>query len=186
MNSILTYTIDETDKVISTNSEWDTFAKEGDAASLEYSVHGKSIWGFIGVEKLKTLYYQLFEGVRATQKAVNINFRCDNSQSMKFMSMSIEPEPNNYLKISTCLLREISRKKALAREVFYLGITNGTPMCSSCNRVHPHKEVGWIEIDKALSLKLISEKLNVTFEICDSCVEYFDKTISELKHATKH
>ncbi|MDF1694259.1 MAG: hypothetical protein P1U56_00410 [Saprospiraceae bacterium] len=181
MNPILTYTIDETDRVISTNSEWDSFAKQSDAADLEYSVHGKSIWSFIGAEKLKNLYFQLFEGVRATQKAVDINFRCDNAQVMKFMNMSIEPEPNNYLKISTCLLREISRKKALAREVFYLGLKNGTPMCSNCNRVYPHETVGWIEVDKALSSKLISEKLNVTFEICESCIEYFDKTINKLK-----
>jgi len=181
MKPVLTYVIDASDKVVSTNSEFDSFAKESDASELEYSVHGKSIWSFLGAEKLKALYYQLFEGVRATQKSVDINFRCDNAQVLKFMNMTIEPEPNNCLKISTRLLREISRKRALAREVFYLGIANGTPMCSNCNRVHINAAIGWIEVDKALASNLISDKLNVLFKVCDDCVEYFDKTINELK-----
>ena len=183
MNPILTYTIDGKDRVVSTNSEWGVFAKKSSAASLEYSVHGKSIWSFIGAEKLKKLYYQLFEGVRATQKSVNINFRCDNSQMMKFMNMTIEPESNGFLRISTCLLKEISRKKALAREVFYLGIIKGIPMCSNCNRVYIKSEIGWVEIDIALSSNLISDKLNVSFEVCESCVDYFDKTIYQLKES---
>ena len=181
MNQVLTYVIDGSDKVVSTNLEFKAFAKKSKAASLEYSVQGKSIWSFIGADKLKSLYYQLFEGVRASQKAVDINFRCDNPQVLKFMNMTIEPAPNNFLKISTRVLKEITRKKALAREVFYLGINNGLPMCSNCNRVYIGSIFGWIEVDKALESNLISDKLNVTFGVCDSCVEYFDETINELK-----
>ena len=181
MNSILTYVIDDADKVISTNAEFNSFAKKNDAAVLEYSVHGKSIWSFLGAEKLKALYVQLFEGVRATQKAVDINFRCDNSQVLKFMNMTIKPQDNNHLEISTRLLREISRKKALAREVFYLGINKGIPMCSNCNRVFINTHIGWIEVDKALESKLISDKLNVSFGVCPDCIKYFDETINELK-----
>lgn len=181
MNSVLTYVIDESDKVISTNSEFNSFAKQNDAAVLEYSVHGKSIWSFLGAEKLKSLYLQLFEGVRSTQKQVDINFRCDNSQVMKFMNMVIKPQPNNHLEISTKLLREISRKKALAREVFYLGINKGIPMCSNCNQVYINSFMGWIEIDKALEANFISDKLNVTFDICPNCIKYFDNTINSLK-----
>ena len=40
----------------------------------------------------------------------------------------------------------------------------------------------WLEIDKALNSNLISDKLNVSFEICESCVDYFGKTIDELKN----
>ncbi|MEM9544744.1 MAG: hypothetical protein AAGA77_02160 [Bacteroidota bacterium] len=181
MNPVLTYVIDSSDKVIETNSEFNSFAQKSDAASLEYSVHGKSIWSFIGAEKLKSLYRQLFEGVRSTQKAVDINFRCDDSQVLRFMNMTIEPEKEDFLKISTRLLREISRKKALAREVFYLGITKGTPMCSNCNKVYINSAIGWMEVDKALNSNLISDKLNVSFEVCSTCVAYFDKTIDQLK-----
>ena len=99
------------------------------------------------------------------------------------MNLSIEPEPNDFLKISTCLLKEISRKKALAREVFYLGINKGTPMCSNCNRIYIEPNIGWIEVDVALSSDLISDELNVSFGVCESCVDYFDKTIYELKHS---
>lgn len=181
MNSPLIYTIDNNDTVVSTNSEWSSFAKANDAAALEYSVHGKSIWSFMGAEKLQKLYVQLFEGVRATRSAVNINFRCDNSQVLKFMNMTIEPLHDDFLKISTRLLREISRKKALAREVFYLGINNGVPMCSNCNKIYIDYNIGWVEVDKALSLNHISEELNVSFGVCDACVEYFDNTINNLK-----
>ena len=184
MNPVLTYVIDDSDKVVETNSEFNSFAQKSDAASLEYSVHGKSIWSFIGAEKLEILYRQLFDGVRSTQKAVDINFRCDDSKVLRFMNMTIEPEPENFLKISTKLLREISRKKALAREVFYLGITKGTPMCSNCNKVFINSSIGWIEVDKALSTNLISDKLNVTFEVCDTCIKYFDETINQLKGST--
>jgi len=182
MNPILTYIIDESDKVISTNSEFNSFAKKSDAATLEYSVHGKSIWNFIGMDKLKLLYMQLFEGVRNTQKPVNINFRCDNAQVMKFMNMVIEPRPDNELRISTRLQREISRKKALAREVFYLGLNKGVPMCSNCNRIKVASPIGWIEVDKALSSNFISDKLNVTFELCGDCEVYFKETIKELEN----
>ena len=181
MNSVLTYVIDGSDTVVETNLEFNSFAKENDAAELEYSVHGKSIWSFMGIEKLQNMYVQLFDGVRSTQKSVDINFRCDNAQVLKFMNMTIEPIQDNFLKISTKLLREISRKKALAREVFYLGINKGIPMCSNCNRVFLASGFGWIEIDKAISSKMISDKLNVTFDVCDSCIDYFDETINKLK-----
>ena len=46
MNQVLTYVIDGSDKVVSTNLEFKAFAKKSDAATLEYSVHGKSIWSF--------------------------------------------------------------------------------------------------------------------------------------------
>ena len=117
MNQVLIYVINGSDRVVSTNLEFKAFAQKSRAFSLEYCVHGKSIWSFIGADKLKSLYYQLFEGVRETQKAVDINFRCDNTQVLKFMNMIIEPRSNNYLKISTRILKEITRKKALAREV---------------------------------------------------------------------
>ena len=181
MHPVLTYIIDDSDKVVSINSEFTAFAKEGNAASLEYSVHGKSIWNFIGIDKLQILYMQLFDGVRKKQKEVNIHFRCDNAKVMKFMNMIIEPMPENALKISTKVLREITRKKALGREVFYLGILNGIPMCSNCNKIKIDPPIGWIEIEKALNSDLISKELNVAFDLCETCEDYFKKTIEKLE-----
>lgn len=181
MNKVLTYVIDGSDKVKSTNSEFNSFARRNNARSLTNSVQGKSIWSFISTGKLKSFYFQLFEGVRATQRQVDINFRCDNSQMLKFMNMVIKPLPNNFLQISTRQLRQITRQKALAREIFYLGINNGIPMCSNCNRVHVSDIIGWTEVDKALESNLISDKLNVSFGVCDACIEYFDTTLDSLK-----
>ena len=53
MNQVLTYVIDGSDRVVSTNLEFKAFANRSNASSLEYSVHGKSIWSFIGADKLK-------------------------------------------------------------------------------------------------------------------------------------
>ena len=96
------------------------------------------------------------------------------------MTMRIEPQLEGMLDITTELIREVDRKQVLGREIIYMGISGGTPMCSQCNKIHVRKIDLWMEIDYALALGYISDQLNVTFSICDSCVDTFNRKIESM------
>ena len=96
------------------------------------------------------------------------------------MQMSIK-NLGKELSIETQLLREIPRRKMLEREILYMGVTNGMPMCSHCNKIYIYTESSWMEIDDALEEKYIDGKLNVNFSICDECFSSLHQISQELK-----
>jgi hypothetical protein len=95
--------------------------------------------------------------------------------------MYIAPVGDNNLQIKTKLIRQVDRKKILSREILYLGIHSGTPMCSNCNKIYINKKGIWMEIDLAIDKNLIDKELSVNFKICEDCINEFKGIILELE-----
>lgn len=180
MASTLSYIIDINDIIISANHGFGKFARENNAKDLAKSIIGESIWKFIYFDEVHRLYQRLFEAIRKTGKEITLNFRCDSHNVLRFMKMYIEPIGENNLQIKTKLIRQVDRKKMLSREILFLGIHSGTPMCSHCNKIYINDKGVWMEIDLALDKNLIDRELSVNFKICEDCVSQFNCIISEL------
>lgn len=174
------YTVDDANTIISVLGDWDAFARANDSEVLADSVIGRSIWDFLAVPTVLQLYRELFAAVRRNDKAVSLHFRCDSDAVLRFMTMRIDPKAQGVLDITTDLIREVERKQVLSREIIYMGISGGTPMCSQCNKIHVRTIDLWMEIDYALALGYISDQLNVTFSICDTCVDTFHRKIDSM------
>jgi hypothetical protein len=174
------YTVDDANTITNVRGDWDEFARANDSKALVDNVLGRPIWDFLSVPAVLQLYQELFSAVRRHAKAVALHFRCDSDAVLRFMTMRIDPGEQGALDITTELIREVSRKQVLGREIIYMGISGGTPMCSQCNKIHVRKIDLWMEIDYALALGYISDKLNVNFSICDSCVDTFHRKIKSM------
>lgn len=181
MSSTLSYIIDINDKIISANHGFGKFAIENNSKDLAKSIIGESIWKFIYFDEVHRLYQRLFEAIRKTDKKVDLNFRCDSHDVLRFMKMNIEPIGENSLQIKTKLIRQVDRKKMLSREILYLGINSGTPMCSNCNKIYINEKSAWLEIDKAIEKNHIGRELSVNFKICEDCVDQINSIISEME-----
>ena len=181
MASSLSYIIDLNNTIISTNHGFGEFANENNAKDLANSIIGESIWKFIYFDDVNRLYERLFEAIRKTDKEVALNFRCDSHNVLRFMKMYIEPIGESNLQIKTELIRQLDRKIMLSREILFLGINNGTPMCSHCNKIYINGKGVWMEIDHAIEKNLIGDELSVNFKICEDCVIQFNNIISELE-----
>lgn len=181
MSAGLSYTLDQSNTIISTNLGFGTFASANNAEDLSAAVIGQSIWKYISYGEVQGLYQRLFEAIRLTGKEVVLNFRCDSHQVLRFMKMYIEPAADKHIKVTTKLIREIERKVLLRKEILYLGANAGTSMCSKCNRVYISVRGQWMEIDQAIQEEYIADELSVSFKICDTCTDDLQKIIEEVE-----
>jgi hypothetical protein len=177
----LSYIIDINDIIISANHGFGKFASENNAKDLAKSIIGESIWKFIYFDEVHRLYQRLFEAIRKTDKEITLNFRCDSHNVLRFMKMYIEPIGENNLQIKTKLIRQVDRTKMLSREILFLGIHSGTPMCSHCNKIYINEKSVWLEIDEAIEKNLIGRELSVNFKMCEDCINEFNGIILELE-----
>ena len=172
------YTIDGADIITSTGGAFDVFAAANDAPELQ--VVGRPIWEFLGTEIMNTVYKNLFAAVRSSSKPVNITFRCDSKDTLRFMNMHIQPEQQNALLITSSTMKTVPRARILASEILYRGVKDGLPMCSHCNKIYVDALEAWLEIDAAVAAGLISDNLSVSFDLCQECQKTFKSTTAQL------
>lgn len=179
-NMPIEYTVDNANTITAVKGNWDSFAKANNSIAMADTVVGKPIWNFLSVPAVLQLYKELFSAVRRNDKSVSLHFRCDSEAVLRFMTMRIKPMEAKHLHITTELIREVERRKVISKEIIYMGMSVGTPMCSQCNKIHIKRMDLWMEIDYALALGYIKDQLTVTFSICDSCVDVFNRKIDSL------
>jgi hypothetical protein len=175
------YYINQNDKILSTDNNWDEFAKENSSETYGDSVMGESIWQYISNKKVQKLYRSIFQSVRNSGEKIILDFRCDSEKVIRHMQLSIEKVTLSILKIQTSLIRAVPRKRVLSSPILYIGVQHATPMCSSCNKVFISSLNKWIEIDEALTVGKIPDPLSVRFDLCDKCAEYMQRKIAEVE-----
>lgn len=174
------YYINKEDIVAYVNEEWNTFALENEGAHLINQTLGKPIWNFISDGLVKRLYQELFKAVRNAQRSVNVSFRCDSPEKMRFMQMELHPLENNGLAIHNKLLKEKTKKEGYSPEIISLIAQKGFPMCSRCNRILV--EGNWHELTDALKSGLIvGRSLKAHYGMCEDCSSDIRFTIRKLQ-----
>ncbi|SMF00741.1 dienelactone hydrolase family protein [Pseudobacteriovorax antillogorgiicola] len=111
------------------------------------TVLGRNIWTFFRGTELISLYSQLFDYVRRTEKVYEVPFRCDSKQFKRLMKLRIEPvrQQAKALDISSTVLQEIKRES--------LPITDETRIppqrflvCAICQRASLSGHV-WLDLE---------------------------------------
>lgn len=111
---VTSYLLDSNDRILSVDAAWVAFARDNDAPALAGKVVGQSLWGFIANPAVRELYRMLFRRIRATEREVDLPFRCDSPAVKRFMSLSVAPAdgPRGTLSCRSSLLREAPQPKA--------------------------------------------------------------------------
>lgn len=104
-----TYIMDPADHIVSVDAAWIEFAEDNGAPALAERVVGQPLWKFIANPAVRELYRTLLRRVRATDRGVDLPFRCDSPSVQRFMSLSVQPDgngPRGTLACRSSLLRE--------------------------------------------------------------------------------
>jgi len=181
---IYIYYIDENDLIYHINEEWKQFAIENEGSYLVDETLGKPIWDFISEGLIKKLYKELIAAVRKTQEEINISFRCDSPEKLRFMQMNLYPIMENGIAFQNILLKEKLKEEGYTPEVLAILGEAGYPMCSKCNKIKINSE--WIELEEALKRKLLENKnLKAHYGICSECATSIKNSIEELRIKVK-
>ena len=177
------YRIDESDRIVYVNDEWDIFAVENDAKELiSENIKNKNLWEYIQGEELVYLYGMVFDKVRKSRIELSFQYRCDSPEIKRYLKMNVAPLKGHMIEISNPIVKiekretiDILRNKVRANDEF---IT----MCSWCKRV---KAEEWVEVEDAIKKYGLFEKDSlpqITHSICKACT---DKLYMTLKKTDK-
>lgn len=165
------YRIDRTNRIISTNREWDYFARENGSPDLTAEfVINRPLLDFIHDEETRYLHNLLLDRIRASEQQLDLPFRCDSPELKRFMSMRIVPLDNNEIEYCCRTLRTEAQEGihfTVAVETDQLFLR----MCSWCKRIECESG-NWLEVNEAiLALELFSqpEPPPITHVMCEVC-----------------
>ncbi|MTI23323.1 hypothetical protein E1176_20005 [Fulvivirga sp. RKSG066] len=183
MEQVTKYWLDEDNKIIDTNSYWNSFAMDNDGGKvLRDRVIGKHLFGYIADDNTRMLLDTLISRVRHTKKEMTRPYRCDSPQRKRFMEMKIIPQEDGKI----CVENRILREEELAERRDFKTVKNekGQPFlkrCSVCNRVND--KTGWYEPDHPHVSKYFTKgkPTFVAYSVCSDCQQDLKNRLSRLQ-----
>lgn len=174
--STVIYKIDESDRIVYTNSFWDEFACDNDTPDLTAKkVLKRSLWDFIDDAETRHLHQAIINRVRTNQAARSFPFRCDGPTVRRYMTMEIHPAEDNAI-IYHCKIDRIEqRAPILFDEQKEWRSKKQLRMCSWCKKVDVGED-DWQEIEDAIkTLQLFERKLlpEISHTMCDTCIKTY-------------
>ena len=167
------YAIDRSNVIESVSDAWLDFAQKNGAPELtREKVIGRSLWEFVSSSDTLSFYHALFHRVRSKDIEVDIPFRCDSPDLLRFMVLNLRPGPNSGLKLSGRLLREEKRTHVPLINEFIGAGEQRFVMCSLCKRVNAFGS--WLEPEEAVKRFHVFETVHaadVQHGMCDQCQE---------------
>lgn len=164
-----TYKIDREDCIIDVSSGWDGFAIENNGPSVvSSSVIGHKLSEFISGDSTSMWIYSLIHSARATKKEIVRFYRCDSPEEKRYMKMTITPEEDGSVSVTSKLLRT---EKMRRRVPFVYNPGSSNRKCSICNRIQYQNS--WLEPDDARVLGLLddSDPISVIYSVCPTCMQ---------------
>ena len=171
------YAIDRSDVIESVSEAWLHFAQINGAPKLtREAVIGRSLWEFMSGSDTRSFYRTLFHRVRSKQIEVDLPFRCDSPDLLRFMLLHIRPVSNTGLELSGRLVREEQRRRRVPLRNELPGDEGQSfVMCSLCKRVDAFGS--WIEPEVAVKWFYVFETVReaeVQHGICGQCQDLAD------------
>lgn len=168
----LDYLLDRQNRVTRVCPQWSSVARERMALALdEEMVLGRSVWDFVHGGATRRLYDALLHHVRTTGRKASFNYRGDSPATIRYMKMSLMPEPRGDVRFRSELLHEQSRQRAV---YFTHAGPNRYPalmQCGLCNRIEYHGR--WYTLAQALAYTDAIDELlptEVGDTVCDNCI----------------
>jgi len=179
----ITYHINAENKIVFISEQWHPFARDNMAGVLTSEhVLNKSIFDFVQDSKVKHLYKMLIERSRNEQIAVRLPFRCDSSDTRRYMAMEVYPVENGLIAFRSCILREEKRDSVRLLETDIKRTDDILTICSWCKRVNSNDGT-WLEVELAIEkLKLFDENElpMLSHGMCADCYENVKKELQKI------
>jgi hypothetical protein len=172
MDSGMSYTLDQTDCIVSVGCAWDDFARgnQGDAV-LASKVIGRKLDQFIHDDATRMFVNSLLMAVRLRHEAISRPYRCDAPELKRFMEMTVTPRAGGALEVTH---REL-RSEPMRHRVRLVAALQGSKAafvkrCSLCNRIQAGGV--WSEVDAAVQdgrLRDSTADVKVIYGVCPDC-----------------
>lgn len=166
---LVTYQIDDRDRIDEVSGSWPEFATANGGAPLATSVLGRSLWKFVSDETTRQVYRDLIARVRAG-RTVSFSYRCDSPALRRFMRMTMSPGSNAAVIFNSVIVRTEPREPQLLTAPS-IGADDLLRICGWCKRVAIDDT--WVEIEVAVDrLGIMDEQpaAGITHGMCPECV----------------
>jgi hypothetical protein len=146
---LITYQIDRSDRIVSVDEAWSTFAIANGAPSLAGdAVLGTLLWDYIADEATRWIYQEIVGRVRRSALSCSCPFRCDAPDLRRFMHMDVMAAGEGLV----CFVCRVERLEARAPIAWALPLPPGQQfirICSGCKRVEMRGL--WRELDEVVA-----------------------------------
>ncbi|MBI5441037.1 MAG: response regulator, partial [Deltaproteobacteria bacterium] len=145
---VYTYVIGPDDVIAFVNEEWLAFARENDAPELTWErVVGRPLWDFLQGGEVRALHRELLQAVRRSGDRRRLGFRCDSSQTLRWMEMELVPSPGGAVEYRCRVLQQEPRPPVRSLERRGEHSAGVVECCSLCRRFLT--PAGWSEAQAA-------------------------------------
>lgn len=167
----ISYRVDAEDRLVEVGDEWDAFAAANGAPDLDLEhLHGRPLPALVSGTEMQSLTAMLLKRARAAGE-VEVPFRCDAPDERRFLSMKLQRDAENGVRIETTLLR-VEARPAVA--LFDEGAPRSDELlivCSWCKRVRLDGQQ-WVEVEDAVAALGLFEAAalpRLSHGICPPC-----------------
>ena len=169
--SQISYIVDSSDRLISLNQDWSSFAQNNGGEDLRpEAMSGRVLWDFIADEATRELYAAVLAKVRSGAPTYLV-LRCDAPASRRLIEMAVHKLENGDVEFKTVLLAAKDRPFQRLFDHSTPRTTHHLMVCSWCDRVHVGGEE-WVEVEEAmerLHLNDETELPQVDPMVCMAC-----------------
>lgn len=170
--SVVEYTIDADDVVVTLGEGWSEFATQNEAPELVGAPSGRTLWSQIGDPQLRDLWRSAVDRVRAHEVSVSVPFRCDGPTSRRWFEMNVSPLPDGGVHFRSTLTFEMARPRVsmLERSTPRDDAAPAVAVCSCCAEGLLGET--WVPVEELLaSLRLLEQAPTpaVSYGICPRC-----------------
>jgi hypothetical protein len=146
--TVVEYSIDCNDVVVSTGGDWNAFAAENDAGELAGNAPQLSLWSQIEGTDARKVWQLVVSEVRRSDSAAKVPFRCDSPGLRRWYEIDVTPGDDGSIDFRSRLLFEEERPQvALVRRGSQrLSGTEPIQVCCWCARGYDGRR--WISIDE--------------------------------------
>jgi len=169
-NDVITYRIDNNDRITYIGGVWDSFAQEnGGKNATVNNILGRSLWDFLEGEDVKRVYRLIVDEIRNKGK-LKFSFRCDSPEFQRFYDLHCTKLANGEIEFASIPAGITARQTEVTDP--HDPITDALLVaCSWCKRIRWPK-VGWAETSGIPEFKAIfgeGHSRPLTHGICDDC-----------------
>lgn len=170
--SVVRYSVDEADRLVSVGGAFDAFAEANGAPDLAEQCLGRSLYAFLSDPEVVAFHQDLMRRIRASGAVRDLPFRCDAPGVRRHMLLSATARSDGGVDFETRLVSAEVRPPSARPGPEASGPPRLVRRCAWCNRFDAG---GWVEMEEAaVRLRLLEdvEGLRFTHGICPDCVEH--------------
>jgi hypothetical protein len=175
-NKDVVYVIDDQDRLVCVNENWEQFASQNLGEELlPSSILNQSIWQSVVDRDTRLIYEELFSRVREHGEKLRFAYRCDTPTLRRFMELQLHPLAENQIQIVSRVLRVEERAYTALLDPLSERSQAFIDICGWCKRVHVSED-RWVEVEEAIQVLGLFDAPtmpHLSHGICPDCLVDF-------------